>query len=499
MKSVAVCVDVCGCVCPSAIAALIRAIRVPEWQVALSGRVWHPPPSTAAHSSLSLSLTHSLTDSLTHSSIAMASLAKPAPSLLAAPLSLWTRLTHKRTSRLLLGIMLVLFVLVPAVAYINVVASIEKRETSVFPDGLAIVAEASTKASAATGGGGGGGGNAAAAQAVSVAGIGVRDVSGSPVNGVLLLCNVTSIDPSTLSYKTHFEVVPIGSMATGTGLFRRFATPLEIIVNGITFNIAANQPGQPKDFSFNFIAGDPNNYPFDKYEHRLVVSVTAANSTRPVPVAMSVSGSIQAWTVNFDDSGSDVGLLAVQITAKRSFTTMFFSMFVFIMMWILSITVFSLAMSVWIRDRKVEPPTIGVTSSLLFALPALRNSQPGAPVIGCTADVAGFFWCVAIVATSAFLLMINYVAKYKEEHKPGESDQLLPSSQKISPHMSHATLPKDSTTVGFDASIHRFGASPSLSRETLYARPDAGRSDAAGYDSDSSAFLAAHPSPSRPQ
>ncbi|KAI8926398.1 hypothetical protein BC831DRAFT_229063 [Entophlyctis helioformis] len=39
---------------------------------------------------------------------------------------------------------------------------------------------------------------------------------------------------------------------------------------------------------------------------------------------------------------------------------------------------------------------MAVATALLFALPALRNSQPGAPPIGCTADVAGFFWNMLI-------------------------------------------------------------------------------------------------------
>lgn len=53
---------------------------------------------------------------------------------------------------------------------------------------------------------------------------------------------------------------------------------------------------------------------------------------------------------------------------------------------------FALACSVWIRHRKVEPPTIAVNAALLFALPALRNTQPGVPPVGALIDVCGFFW-----------------------------------------------------------------------------------------------------------
>ncbi len=67
-------------------------------------------------------------------------------------------------------------------------------------------------------------------------------------------------------------------------------------------------------------------------------------------------------------------------------------------MWVLSLTILTLAVTLWFRERKVEPGTIGISTGLLFALPAIRNTQPGAPIIGCIADTSGFFWNMALVA-----------------------------------------------------------------------------------------------------
>ncbi len=80
-------------------------------------------------------------------------------------------------------------------------------------------------------------------------------------------------------------------------------------------------------------------------------------------------------------------------------------------MWILSLTILTLITTIWFRDRKVEPPIIGLCASLIFALPAIRNTQPDSPPIGCTADVGGFFFNMAIVAFSTFLAMLNYIVK----------------------------------------------------------------------------------------
>lgn len=80
------------------------------------------------------------------------------------------------------------------------------------------------------------------------------------------------------------------------------------------------------------------------------------------------------------------------ISVVRSATSKFFSIFMIIMMWLMSLFVLTLAVTLWMRGRKVEPPTIGVVTGMLFALPAMRAVQPGIPSIGCTSDVIGFFW-----------------------------------------------------------------------------------------------------------
>ena len=84
-------------------------------------------------------------------------------------------------------------------------------------------------------------------------------------------------------------------------------------------------------------------------------------------------------------------------------------------MWVLSLTILTLVSTIWFRDRKVEPPIIGLCASLLFALPAVRNTQPDSPPIGMTMDVGGFFFNMAIVAFSAFLAMLNYIYRYRRE------------------------------------------------------------------------------------
>ena len=59
----------------------------------------------------------------------------------------------------------------------------------------------------------------------------------------------------------------------------------------------------------------------------------------------------------------------------------------FTVMWFLSLSVFIAAMSVFFRGKHTELPLVAISTALLFALPNIRNSQPGVPSpVGTTED-----------------------------------------------------------------------------------------------------------------
>ena len=56
-----------------------------------------------------------------------------------------------------------------------------------------------------------------------------------------------------------------------------------------------------------------------------------------------------------------------------------------------------------------------IQCAVLFAIPQLRNVQPGIPSIGCASDTVGFFWNMALIAVALLLLMWNYIIYKKEK------------------------------------------------------------------------------------
>ncbi|KAL3900678.1 MAG: hypothetical protein SGCHY_001171 [Lobulomycetales sp.] len=253
-------------------------------------------------------------------------------------------------------------------------------------------------------------------------------------NGIAVFAKISTIDIQRFSYTIQFNQFPRGIYQdTSDPLSRNIPTvPVTINYGSRSVSFLAGREMPPQDVSFTVDSGDFHNFPFDTFEHSFLVTVergaranngqinTTVNS---VNVTVSLSAGLQGFSFinSVQDSGTEnFPAETVIISFTRSFTTRFFSVFVILTMWVLSLLILALAASVYLRDRKVEPPTIAFVTGMLFALPAVRNVQPGVPGIGSTADVMGFFWNMMMVALAACLLLVNYIRKYRSDgHKKG--------------------------------------------------------------------------------
>ncbi|KAI8902589.1 hypothetical protein BC833DRAFT_572586 [Globomyces pollinis-pini] len=237
-------------------------------------------------------------------------------------------------------------------------------------------------------------------------------------NGLFISCNVTNIDTANSLFKARFIITPVGKLALNGNdpVFKRPVTPINAIIGSKVVQFPANQPITAQSIDLAFSASNVNKYPFDRFES--VFTLTASSNSSNVPIAFAIVGTIQSIRIVAEIVNDVIGtasIVNVDLLGFRSFTVQFFSIFILVCMWILSFTVFILSVTLWFRDRKVEPPTIAITTSLLFALPAVRNTQPGIPSIGCTVDLAGFFWNMFLVMVSSVLLMTNYILKYQRD------------------------------------------------------------------------------------
>lgn len=131
-----------------------------------------------------------------------------------------------------------------------------------------------------------------------------------------------------------------------------------------------------------------------------------------VPVAVDFYGSIPGMKIEAAKSAdSDDDYVGIDMKIGRSATVIFFSLFITFLMWGATIVVALLVLSVILRGRKIEVGMFSFLSALLFALVAVRNSQPGVPPIGVFSDFISFFWAEVILALCLLTLVFTWLLR----------------------------------------------------------------------------------------
>jgi hypothetical protein len=232
-------------------------------------------------------------------------------------------------------------------------------------------------------------------------------------NLLLLLINVTTVDPPTSTLTFQIDMLGCGDFSTLDPFIPNrynLAVPVNVTFDTTLLTLTPGLPLQSRSVSTRFATGVLDHYPFESYTTNLIQVLGYYQSPRSstpsrLPIQMFLVGAIQGYKIDVLESldvsdNSDGTLLNLQLQVKRSFTTRLFSMFVVILMWVLSLLTVSMALTPWMIKRKVDIPTITFGMGLLFALPAVRNAQPGVPAIGATVDVVSFFWAMIITASA---------------------------------------------------------------------------------------------------
>ena len=229
-------------------------------------------------------------------------------------------------------------------------------------------------------------------------------------DGLFVFGYVTSIDTVNCLIKMTFIMIPGDNYLNENGQIANATSFQFDTAKSIDFRANERMPSQ--DISFPLTQCDSNAYPFDTYtvedNYLRAYQVSAV-----LPVGGALGGGIMGYELKYQVSSPQNGFL-FSISATRSWTTKFFSGFIFILLWLVTICAASFAMA-FLYLETAELAVISVMTSLLFAMPNVRNTQPGIPGIGCTADIAGFFWNMMIISLCDLAIMFKFVMiKYKK-------------------------------------------------------------------------------------
>jgi hypothetical protein len=240
-------------------------------------------------------------------------------------------------------------------------------------------------------------------------------VAGNPAlaNGVALDGRTQVVDPLTETATVLLSFRPRGSLVDAEGRLRHPLTLLvETSTGPVTKMFKQGELMRPLSVTLTLLGGFVANYPFDTYTADLDVLITRGDTRAVVPTALDVFAATHGFSFSLQRDGSDKdGGHYVDMTIRRSTATSFFSIFLIVTMWALTLAVIGLLLRVVLLGRPIQFPMFTFLAALLFAFPAIRNAQPNAPVIGVRSDYLSFFWCEALVAVCLVALLGIWIAR----------------------------------------------------------------------------------------
>ena len=237
-------------------------------------------------------------------------------------------------------------------------------------------------------------------------------------NRIDVFGRIVTADPIKGDVMVRLEFKPHGTLLSADGA--TLAQDLELYVASATGkNMHEFKKGKrmnPIEAIVEIYEGEPMDYPFDEHSAELAFFFQPAGTgagTEPVPLAVELRGSVAGLRIDaeYDEEHNKPDTAVIDISLERAATARFFSIFIMIAMWSLAIGVILLVFRVHSGQRKIEISMFSFLGALLFAFPALRNSQPGTPPIGTLSDFLAFFWAEVIIALSLLSIVLRWIIR----------------------------------------------------------------------------------------
>jgi hypothetical protein len=305
--------------------------------------------------------------------------------------------------------------------------------------------------------------------------------SASTGDYVIVNVKVTGIDAPQGLLHERIRLIPMGRFAVDRATP---AVDLKLLINSVSGKQTVEYPKgeriSPIDFT-SVLSGNLNRYPFDRYISDIDLLVTAAVLPPPPPAprarrappssppsSASPASSAPVATPVLEEAASAgdsdpigtglvVGtsdlnkselvpinenfvasipgvrfegqvtqddtykLMRTSIVMRRARNVVTVSIAVQSVMFILAISVMVMALRVAGSPSEINLLPLSLCVTLIFGLPALRNTQPGVPGIGALCDYLSFIWAEFIVTVSAIGLAWTWILRTIRDQKAREA------------------------------------------------------------------------------
>lgn len=161
------------------------------------------------------------------------------------------------------------------------------------------------------------------------------------------------------------------------------------------------------------VALDQNNimlYPWDSYTFPMHVSVACLSpSGTPCDLALSIHTPApisRKYDFQFEPA-QEFAERRLTLTVSRR--QVIYQVFLLVAFWVIMVVEISLIILYTVFHAKLEAPVLIFKTTLLFALPAIRNSMPESPPLGILLDYAAYYWAMFVAILSFLIVGSRYI------------------------------------------------------------------------------------------
>jgi hypothetical protein len=153
---------------------------------------------------------------------------------------------------------------------------------------------------------------------------------------------------------------------------------------------------------------------------QLELAIVELQSSEQIPLSLDLSASIPGesfgGTIN-ETQAREID--HVELIVRRTNSVIVLSFLSNLLMMALAISVLLMAVRATAGNKELDLLPLSLSITLIFGLPALRNTQPGVPPLGAICDYVSFIWAENIVAVSAIVIMWTWLKRSRRAEVNG--------------------------------------------------------------------------------
>jgi hypothetical protein len=239
-------------------------------------------------------------------------------------------------------------------------------------------------------------------------------------NRIDVAISLLGVDPIKGELNLRFAPSPEGKFAKDGRLTQdlKFFTGIESGKSEVT--LEKNRIPETVNGSISLYGGRVSDYPFDVHNSDFYLFFTnPKDETQDIPMHVNFYGAVSGFNIDVDyipkaEFESSDEYMGIRVRVSRSVIIKAFSIFLMLAMWLIGLVVFTLTLVVVFQPRPIEFGMYTLIAGMLFALPAVRNLQPGVPPLGSLTDFLSFFWAESLVALAMPILFFCWLTRYKK-------------------------------------------------------------------------------------